>query len=204
MMLHFIVNSATLSVLVLNIVKGIRLNKPMFINRMIWIVIPLINFLAKLLAIHKNKKYYLLVIKNLKSDIFNIQDKKLRQHILLIERISELMWKYFALTIGVLYLVSCVFPVVMDTEPLMPCPVDIGRYDILYRVLHLAFTFYYAVNSPGCDLLLMSLLGICIAQLSILKERLTGLSNSNNGEEISPPVDKTLSECVALHKMINE
>lgn len=197
---------ATLSVLILNIIKGIKLNKPMFINRMIWIVIPLINFLAKLIALHKNKKYYLFVIQNLKSDSFNTQDKQLNQHILLIEKISGLMWKYFGLTIGVMYLVSCVLPVVVDIEPLMPCPVNIGKYDTFYRILHLTFTFYYAINSPGCDLLLMSLLGICIAQLSILKERLIGLrgSDTETVNAMSVHVEKTLRECIALHKVINE
>lgn len=206
MMLHCLMYTIALSVLLINIIKGIRQHNPMFVNRMMCIVIPMLNILAKWLAILKNEKYYLSVLVMLKSDIFNTSDNKLSRHILLVEKISRLMSRYFIVTIGALFLVAGVLPIITEIEPLMPCPVDIGQYRILYNILHMPVAFYFAINSIGFDLLLMSLLGICVGELSILEERLVGLENSNarNVNVISSNVQKALNECLVLHQMINE
>lgn len=203
--LHCLLYFLVLSLLILNILKGIRLNKPMFVNRMIAFILPGLNLLAKFLGIRKNGKHYLLLVENLKSDIFNIRNKKLNKHIQVVERISGLVLRYFAMIVGVLILVAAVLPILINTEPLIPCPVDIGKYAILYNIFHLPFILYFAINSLCYDILLMSLLGICIAQLKILEERLGNLKDF-----ISIDVNKTLKEleyaslgeCITLHKMI--
>lgn len=204
--LHYVVFLVTLSILILNILKGIRLNKPMFINRMLWIIIPLINFVAKLLAVHKNEKHYLSALKSLKSVVFNIREKKLNQHILVIKKISSVISKCFLVIVTVLLLAASVLPIVVNIEPLMPCPIYIGQYDIIYRLLHLLITVYYAISSLGFDFLLMSLLGICIGELNILEKRLIGLDNpqSRNIDISCGNIEQALMECIALHKMITE
>lgn len=203
---HCLLYTFMLSLLILNILKGIRLNKAMFVNRMISLFIPGLNLLAKFLSIRKNDIYYLSALENLKSDIFNIRNKKTNQHIQLAEKISTLLLRYFAITISAIVFAACVLPIAIKTEPLIPCPIYIGKYVIFYNILHFPFIVYFAINTSCFDVLYMTLLGICIAQLTILEERLVSLENIDVGDinKASRDVEEALRECIALHKMIIE
>lgn len=204
--LHCVVYILLFSLLTLNVIKGIRLNKVMFVNRMICLIIPGLNILAKWLGIRINEGHYVSILGNLMSDIFNTRNEILNRHLQSVERISRLLFRYFAITTGALFLAACVLPILLKTQPLVPCPVDIGQYQIFYNILHFPFTLYFAINSPCLDALFMSLLAICITQLTILQEQLIRLEDFDacNTNTHSKELDYTLRKCVNLHKMIIE
>lgn len=201
-LVHLAVYTVLFGLLIFNIFNGIKHNKTMFVNRMMCILIPGLCILAKWLGIRINGRHYLSIFENLNSNIFNTQNKILNRHLQLAERICGLLLRYFAITTGVLFLVSCGLPIALKTQPMVPCPIDIGKYQIIYNLLHLPLTVYFAINSPCLDVLLMSLLAICIAELEILKEQLIGLEDCDSNTR--PKEEHTLRECVALHKMIIE
>ncbi|GJQ66207.1 hypothetical protein Trydic_g4265 [Trypoxylus dichotomus] len=55
---------------------------------------------------------------------------------------------------------------------IIPTPFEMGKYDVIYKAMHVVMCVYLGLNSTSFDVLYMTLLGICIAQLYILEEML--------------------------------
>lgn len=200
---HLIANALVVGVLITNILNGIRAGNATFINQMTCVLIPVVNLDAKSFTIFKNKNCFVSIMEDLKSDIFNTHSDKLNVHIQLVNKVSRLMSRYFMITMGVFVIFSCILPMMTNIRLLIPSPIDLGQLHILYEIMHFCCTTYLGINSTCFDVLYVSILGICIAQLNILETRLSNIYEESNKADINE-LDTILSECIKLHDLINK
>lgn len=206
--LHYIIHIFMLSILVLNINNGIKSQNVSLVNRMVCLLIPVSNLIAKALTLQKNRKCFLRLLEDLQSDAFNTHSEKSNTHIQFVDKIRALMLKYFMITIGVFLLVGSVLPVIINIDLLIPNPIRDGRYEVIYRILHFIGTTYFGFNSGCFDVLYVSLIAMCIAQLKILEEELVNIvGNSSEREFIelgNGNLKERLKQCVVLHVTIDQ
>ncbi|KAK9731034.1 7tm Odorant receptor [Popillia japonica] len=117
----------------------------------------------------------------------------------------------FYLLVGVTFIVfTCLLPFVIDVKLAIPPPYDMGNFDFFYKVIHFGVMFYLFLNSVICDVLYITILGLCIAQLVILQEKLLDISVETNSAEphnqrrFHSEVEKDLKQIIILHMMINK
>ncbi|GJQ66183.1 hypothetical protein Trydic_g4243 [Trypoxylus dichotomus] len=177
---------------------------------MVCILIPEINLTVKGLILLKNKKCFVSILEDLNSDTFNIRNKKLNKHIQLVHKVSRLILRYFTLIMSTFLLIASVLPLMTNMKMLIPNPIESGRFEFIYRITHLLFTTYMAINSASLDVLYASLIGLCVAQLNILDARLENLFKGANERQLTKNfndkhtiIGKRLRECIILHETIN-
>ncbi|GJQ66201.1 hypothetical protein Trydic_g4260 [Trypoxylus dichotomus] len=198
--------------LLTNVMKAVKASNEVALNRMICLVVPLANLMAKILTILLNEKYVLSIVEDLTSNTFNGHTEKLNDYIKLVYRISELMWKCYTLATIAFLLVTAVLPIMTNIETIMiPPPFDFGKYDVIYKIIHLITGIYLGASSICYDSLFMMLMAICVAQLYILSDRLINIfqdaklswSNENN-ETVDNREMQIIKECIILHETINQ
>lgn len=148
----------------------------------------------------------------LRSDVFNSHSEELNVYVRFVYRISELMWKYYAVVIAAYLSVATIAPLAIDMKTMtIPPPFDMGKYGIVYKILHAILCTYLGLNSLCFDVLFMSLLGLCIAQLYILEKRLIHVfeeaketCENRDTKEMSLCEEKTLKFCIVLHESLSQ
>ncbi|GJQ66204.1 hypothetical protein Trydic_g4263 [Trypoxylus dichotomus] len=198
--------------LLMNVMKAVKARNEVELNRIICVVVPIVNLMAKIVTILRNEKYVLSIVEDLTSNTFNRHAENLNDYIKLVYRISELMWKYYTLTIAAFLLITAVLPIMTNIEIIMiPPPFDFGKYDVIYKIIHLITGIYLGVSSICYDSLFMMLMAICVAQLYILSDRLINTfqdaklswrNKSNKAVDIKEM--QIIKECIILHETINQ
>lgn len=207
LILHSLWAAFILNLMFHNIVNGIKANNFMLINRMVYVLMPVMTSFAKSVAVLTNKKCFISLLKDLRSNIFNRHSEKQNEHIQFVDKISKIMLRYFTITMGLFLSVACLLPIITNVRILIPSPYNLGRYEILYKILHFFVILYMGLNAACFDLLYLSLMGLCIAQLNILQENLTYPLKSAytlDSKIIDGNVEECLRHCVILHEMINK
>lgn len=202
------------------IVKAIKKGSGMELNRATCITIPIAQLIFKAVALLINNEYFNLVMEDLKSDIFNNHSMELNIHIEFVYKVSELLRKYYTIAIGLFLFVTAFLPFVSNVRLMMPPPFDMGKYMVFYKFIHFLMTIYMAINSISYDVIYMSLITLCIAQLNILQERLVkiheesrrmlenkdvehlSMEDDSNGKFIIGE-ELILKKCIVLHDRIN-
>ncbi|GJQ66212.1 hypothetical protein Trydic_g4270 [Trypoxylus dichotomus] len=191
-----------------NIINEIRTKN--FIKLLNWLtslLIPAANYTAKGYTLIVNKKCFYEIVNDIENETFNSHSEKLNRHIQLICNISQILLRYFAFALGIYLAVRSFLPIVVDVGMIIPPPFDMGEYDILYRIFHFFATVNICVNTAGFDVLFLTLMAVCVAQLHILEDRLRrlyedALECSGSTGNINEIVETTLRECVILHNTI--
>ncbi|GJQ66211.1 hypothetical protein Trydic_g4269 [Trypoxylus dichotomus] len=150
------------------------------------ILIPMVNYWAKSFTLMVNKRCFQSILLDLGSNTLNAHSEILNEHIQFIYRTSRLL---LSLTI--------------------PAPFETGKYDIIYKIGHFFATGYLAFNTIGFDILFLTLLSLCVAQLNILEERLSnGLDDAEDSCEdrnrLGLEIHTILREIVILHETVNQ
>lgn len=169
----------------------------------------MVNYSAKSWTLLSNKQCFFSILMDLESGIFNKHSEKLNEHIKFIYRVSRIIYRYFVLALFAYLLVGSFLPIIINIGLIIPSPFEDGPFDIYYRMYHFFATAYMAFNTVGFDVLYLTLISLCVAQLDILKERLSNvfqevkLSYDEDGVGKKTP-QQILKECVMLHQLINE
>ncbi|GJQ66210.1 hypothetical protein Trydic_g4268 [Trypoxylus dichotomus] len=130
--------------------------------------------------------------------------------LLLMERAKRplIVKLYFIVSLTAYILIGSFLPLLVDISLSIPAPFDTGKYDIIYKVAHFFATGYLAFNTLGLDMLFLTLLSICVAQLNILQERLSKVLEDARKEcksntKLTLEVHSILRDIVILHETIN-
>lgn len=220
---HALFFTLIMSINITNIVKAIKTNNGMELNRVTCITIPIAQLLLKGLALLMNKKYFFLILDDLKSDTFNSHSVKLNVYIEFVYKLSDLLRKYYILAISLFVLVAAILPFISNMRLMMPAPFYMGKYIFFYKIIHLLMTIYLATNSISLDVMYMSLMALCIAQLNILEEKLINIFEESRKAFQSRDIKDTvmeeetgsnikfaiaeqniLKECIIHHEKINK
>lgn len=197
---------------ILNIISGIKANNMELVNWMVCVLIPALLCATKAVTFVINRKCFLSILQDLSSLSFNAHNYRLNRHIHLIDRVSTLLLKYFIIADIVIIIAFCILPFAINMRMVVPPPFHTGRFDVLYKLFHLILCSYVGGNMASFDTLYMTLMGLGVAQLNILKERLTDVFEDVNnlakvtGESILSEINAgalhILKECIILHKII--
>lgn len=192
-----------------NTVIAIKTGDIDLINLMICVLIPAANYTAKGYTIIMNKRCLEDILADLESDAFNTHSLQLNKYLQLIHNTTKTFLKYFILTLTLYMSVRSILPMIVNVEMIVPAPVDMGNFDILYKIAHLFATASASFNTVAFDVLYLSLMSLCIAQLNILQEKLKGIfetveESRRETENISRLVLRIVKECVILHETINQ
>lgn len=210
LVIHLLVTMFITGAAFINISNGIKSGDALLVNKMVFFLIPELNLLAKSFAIFNNRTLFLLLLKDLQSDAFNHHSANLNQHVQYVDKVNKLIMRYFAISMAVFITFTSALPIVTNLGLLVPYPFEMKKFEVAYGFIHLFMIAYLAVNSASYDVLLMSLIGICIAEWNILATRLINVYDDsvesfltediNNTNE---RVQKILKECIVLHETLN-
>lgn len=192
-----------------NIINGIRTKDIELINHMTCVVfIPVFIVIVKVSSFYLNKTSFLVLLNILQSDVFNVHSYELNKHIRRVDRLAKFVLMYITAGMCVAEFALGILPLVIEIKLTIPAPIALGRYKIYYNVFHTLLTVYLAVSSTSIDLLYLTLMGLSVAQLNILEEKLVGIfSNASHRttdiRTIHYRADQIIRECIVLHKTIN-
>lgn len=200
-----------LNLIIKNIVNALRKSDMILLNRMVCaMLIPVSMLLAKVIAVFKNKHYFFIILEYLDSNIFNDHNEELNRNIQKIAYIARLILRYYTI-VGAAYLsLSTFLPMVMDISLLLPMPYNIGKFNVYYKYIHLLVMVYLTFQSLYFDMLYLSLLGLCVAQVHILQMKLRDIFENSKEKatlyavELNVITEEILKECVILHKLLDK
>lgn len=188
--------------------RAISIKDISVLNQLLCMFISAITVFAKEFTLLKHRFCFISIVSDARSDTFNAHNTKLNQHVLFVDRISELTLRYYIFIAIIFLSVTCLSPFVLNMKMMIPPPMDIRDYDYLYKIVHCLVIFYMSINSVTFDVLYISILGLCVAQLGILEERLTEIFKEaitkNGTKESYMEHYQVLKECVILHETINQ
>lgn len=198
--------------IILDIINAVKVNNTKMANWMICVLIPVVGYVTKEFTLMINRKYFFSILQDLSSLNFNSHNDRQNRHIHLIDKTSSLLLKYFLISDSVIIVSFCVLPFAINIRMVVPPPFDTGRFDVLYKLFNLIASTYIGYNMTFLDVLYMTMMGLGIAQLNILKERLTEILEDANNlvvlekdynlHETDTIATRILRECVDLHQMI--
>lgn len=208
LIVNFLFDLSIFVIVIYNIVRAFRATDMKLLNKSTCILIPMINYSAKSWTLFSNKKCFYSILADTESEIFNKHSAKLNEHVQLIYRISKILFRYFALALCAYISVGSFLPIITNIGLIIPSPFEGGRFDILYRIYHFFATLYMSFNTVGYDVLYLTFMSLCVAQLDILKERLENVSQETHlygtSIDVKMRTRYILKECAALHEMINQ
>lgn len=179
-LMNIVIAIITETIMVSNIIQAVRSQNMKLLNWSICVFFPLTNLHIKALSLWINRSYFLSLLNDLGSTSFNNHSMNSNRHIQTIAKISDVIVKYFALVMAVFLSIFSLLPSFTNVPLMMPPPIDVGKFDIAYRIGHLLITSYLATMSATIDSLYMSLIALSNAQLDILRERLISVSEEAN------------------------
>lgn len=199
--------SCIVSILVLDIINTIKTRNMVMFNKITCITIPILNLAAKSLAVLHNRESFLSLVEDLKSATFNTHNETQNNFIQLVDKLIKSLLKLLLAVVSI-YIATTIFLAVAKTTMVIPAPIEMGKYNLLYKFVHVLMTLYLGCNSISFDVLFVTLLSLCIAQLNILEQRLINVHEDINiltdSEYSKQFAEKYMvSHCVILHEMIN-
>lgn len=211
LIMHLILSLSTVILMTSSMVKAFIIRDTIVLNQIICTLVSAFTVIAKIFTIVENKHWFASIIADLKSDAFNNHNEKQNEHVKFVDKITNLILKYYVV-VGVMFvLFTCVLPFIWNVRMVVPPVFEMGRLKVFYKVIHFILIAYMVSNSVMLDVSYMSLMGLCIAQLSILEEKLIYVleearnrNKSNHKEIVYYHVEVILKECVILHDMLNE
>lgn len=210
LIINFILHISTYGIVIHNVFIALRTRNTTLLNWVTCVLLPMTNYYAKIATLIFRRTIFFSILDDLKSKEFNPRNKKLNENIQRVNTISKMLIRYFALSIGSCVIIFSFLPIVMNSLMMIPASFNTGRYDLLYKILHCIFTSYMSYTCFGVDILYMTLLGLCSAELDILHEKL--LNTLNDSRNICNEYEAAnivivehivLKECVFMHNKIN-
>ncbi|GJQ66199.1 hypothetical protein Trydic_g4258 [Trypoxylus dichotomus] len=174
------------------------------------VFIPTLIFVAKISTLFINKENYLWLLETLRGDVFNTHSESLNEHVQLVKQVGKVLLTYLAITMTVFLSIVSLLPLFINMDLLIPLPYRFDKFESYYKLCHLFITGYLCINSACLDLLFLSMLGLCMAELNILEERLSNILPDTLGKYESETfnleflVEEYLVECIVLHDTINK
>lgn len=210
--LHTLLAGTALLFMIINGINAIKTGNGRALIHSVCTIMPGANLVVKLVVVLVKKETLLSLLGYLKSDVFNSHSDELNGYVRVVHGISELIWKYYIVVIAGYVFVVGALPILLDTKTMqIPPPFDMGRYEILYKFLHVVICIYFGINSICLDVLFMSLIGLCIAQLYILEKRLIyvleevdRMCENRDPKEMSLCEERILKFCIILHESLNQ
>lgn len=210
LLLHFTYYLLSFGLMMLSIVNAIKTNDILSLNRVICMIIAEVTVFAKSLSALLNGKCLLSILKDLQSDSFNRHNLEQNRYIQTVNWIANFILRYYVGLVAVFLSVTCLLPFFFDVGMMIPPPFDITKFAFLYKSANFFIVSYLSVNSVSCDVLYTSIMGLCIAQLTILQEKLMyalnearALDESRNFKGPYLEEEQMLIECVTLHEILN-
>lgn len=205
---NFLFDVVVSTIICCNIVNAIKSKNIKLLNRMICMLISITNYIGKSSTLMVNKKCFESILLDLGSHIFNAHSEVLHEHIQFIYRRSRLFLRYFVMALTAYVTVGSFLPMVLNIGLMIPAPFDTGRFDFLYKIAHFFSTGYICFNTVGFDLLYLTLLSLCVAQLNILEARLQNVledatESYSSQKQIDLVVKDILQDIIILHEKIN-
>ncbi|KAI4468382.1 chitinase [Holotrichia oblita] len=120
-----------------------------------------------------------------------------------------MLLKILAGVVAIYISVTGILPFIANTTMMIPPPIDVGKFSLLYKIVHILMVLYLGSNSICYDLLFMTLLGLCIAQQNILEQKLLHVYEEalkisiKDGHSTVYIEKQILKHCVILHQTIN-
>lgn len=208
--LNFLFSILIDTLVILNIKNAIRVNNMRLANWMICVLVPMLFYSARTFTLLVNKQCLVSLLKDLNSDIFNGHSEDLNRHVRAIKTISSVMLRYFGTAAAIFILVYSILPFAINIRMMIPPPFNTGRYDILYKLCHLIAIIYLGLNAVCLDIFYITLMGLAIAQLNILQERLIEILPNAKAiqskicpyETLATVASRIVKDCVVQHEMI--
>lgn len=180
--LNFLIDLTVVTLCIINVKKLIDTNN---ISHAYWmgsLLFPMVIYISKIVSFQINKAELTSILRCLKSYTFNSHSERQNKHIQLINDMSVLILKYFAAILVLPIGLFAVLPLIRNQDVLIPPPIQVGRFDILYKILHLFALISMCFRSTCLDAFCLTSMTLGVAQLSILQENLrnTCKSKSNN------------------------
>lgn len=204
--LHIIIYT----VLTSNIVIAISTSNKSLFSWQLPLFLPVSHYYLKIKVLLVPRKRFFSILKDLKCKEFNSHNQGLNKHIRNLHKITKFLVKYFSSLSATVIVIFCLTPILYDSLLLVPSPIPTGNFDILYKILHFLFMSYIAWNYVGVETLYMTLLGLCAAQLRILRTKIANVLewsqesfNEENTKNIDLLVQSSLKDCIILHNKIN-
>lgn len=169
---------------ILDIINALKSDNIKMASWMICVLIPAAGCGTKGFTLLVNRKCLFALLQDLSSLRFSEHDDKLNKYIRIIDKRSNLLLKYFLISVSLIIISFCVLPFAINIRMGIPAPFDTGRFDIPYKLFHLMYCTYMGYNMSFLDVLYMTLMGLGIAQLDVLKERLTDILEEVNKREV--------------------
>lgn len=212
--LNIIFHTVALGIVIHNIIHAIQIRNINLLNWMTCVILPLVLYYSKPLTLFINKSFLKSILNDLEGDMFNRHSEKLNRHIRLIYKISNLIIRYFVFVFTTFISIFGVLPIVTNIRPIIPASFPTGRYAIVYNIAHLFGVSFMSGVSTALDVLFMSCMALCGAQLDILEERLTNVledgtklfqhkATRQECANVNELVEHILKECIILHEAIN-
>lgn len=212
--LNFFFDAIVLAIVLHNIVNAIDTQNINLLNWMTCVLLPLLNYYAKAVTLFVNRHQLRSILNDLACDTFNKHSEKLNRHVQSIYKISNLMIRYFAFVLTTFISIFGVLPILTNIRPIIPASFDAGKFTILYNIAHLFAVVFMGSISTAFDVLYMSFMALCSAQLDILKERLNNILEDakeffedvvykKQFYNIQNLTQHMLRDCVILHETIN-
>lgn len=209
--LHFGFYALILSCVVMNGVDAVKTGNAMALNHATCIFFPTFNLAVKAMVVLRKRKYFLSLMEDLRSDVFNSHSEKLNEYVKFVHRTTELILRYYTIVMSAYVSITSVLPFVTNAKMMIPPPFDMKQYVVIYNILHVFIGAYLALNAASFDVLFMSLLGSCIAQLYILEQRLINMfeeSREKCKDQNSMPLASKeaiiVKECILLYLRISQ
>lgn len=201
-------NIAAILIIYQNIVNAAKLKDYGYLNRMTCLLAEDITYTAKWFTLMVNRKYFEAILLDIDSQAFNTHNETLNAHIEYICRTSRILLGYLVIVIAIYLTVGSILPIFLNISLVIPSPFESDVYDSVYMFAHLYMCCYLAIGVMGLDLLYLTLLSMCLAQLNILNGRLVKIAESiratNELKMVTIVQNYTIvREIVRLHDAIN-
>lgn len=208
LLFNFMFDLSIFAIVISNIIRAIRAQDMKLLNKSTCILVPMTNYTAKTLTLFWNRESFYSILAITESELFNKHSEKLNKHIQFIYRISKILVRYFVFAMAAYISVGSFLPIITNIGLIIPSPFQGRKLDVSYRIYHFFATMYLAFNTVGFDILYLTCMSLCGAQLDILKERLENVSQVTYSYEMNTNAkwraQYILKECAILHEMINQ
>lgn len=146
LLINLLFYSLIVNILTLNLIKAISTKNVVLFNKVTTIFLPILNILAKALAILVNRASFLSILEDLKSATFNNHSESNNNYIQIVDRLSKMMLKVFIVSSVIYIFMTSILPVVTNLTLMIPPPIYMGKYSLLYKFVHLLMAIYLGCN----------------------------------------------------------
>lgn len=176
------------------------------LSQSLYIMGAMLGYIIKLAVFTYRRDKFLNMVNFLKNPIFALVPKGSEHY--LIKNIKRLSltantFKYVYMTCVFFYLI---YPIVDHVSLPFPFPYDLGKYTFLMYAFQMVAETYAAWNNACLDSLCVCMIGVAVAQLEILEEKIIRVKQNHAASvacEISEDITlRRLKHCVKHHLAI--